>query len=326
MKALVTGKLLEPILARVRVEHEIVVNEAERPMEREALLDQIGDKEGLLCMISDRIDAELMDRAPRLRMIANYGVGYDHIDVPAATSRGIMVSNTPGVLTDTTADLTLALILAVARRVVEGDATTRSGRFRQWTPFHFLGTDVTGKTLGIIGLGQIGTEVARRARAFRMPILYHNRRPVSAELERELNATFADMETVLSQSDFVSLHVSLNEQSRGMIGRAELALMKPTAFLINVSRGPVVDELALVEALRNETIAGAGLDVYEREPALTPGLAEFKNCCLLPHVGSATIEARTRMGTLAVDNLLVGLADRIPPNCLNCTDLGRDKA
>ena len=326
MKVLVTGKLLEPILARVRAEHEMVVNDAERPMERDALLDQVGDKQGLLCMISDRIDAELMDRAPNLTMIANYGVGYDHIDIPAATARGIMISNTPGVLTDTTADLAFALILAVARRVVEGDATTRSGQFRQWTPFHFLGTDVTGKTLGIIGLGQIGAEVARRGRAFRMPILYHNRRRVSAELEGELNATLVDREALLSRSDFISLHVSLNDQSRGLIGRAELALMKPTAFLINVSRGPVVDELALVEALRDGTIAGAGLDVYEREPALAPGLAELRNVVLLPHVGSATIEARTRMANLAVDNLLLGLAGSIPPNCLNCADLGRAKA
>lgn len=321
MKVLVTGRLPEVIVARIRQHHEVMACDVDRPMTREELLDKVHDREGLLCTITDRIDGELLSHAPALKMIANYGVGYDNIDLSAATARGIRVSNTPGVLTDATADLTFALILAVARRVVEGDARTRSGEFGAWSPLVFLGSDVTGKTLGIVGLGQIGKALARRAKGFRMPVLYHNRRRLSESEESELGATYVDLETLLARSDFVSLHVSLNEESRHLITSERLALMRPTAFLINVSRGPVVDENALLEALRAGTIAGAGLDVYEREPLLTPGLTDLSNVVLLPHIGSATIETRTRMAELAAENLLAGLARGLPPNCLNCDKL-----
>ncbi len=318
MKALVTAKLSEEILSPLRPAHELVVNPNDFPMSRAEVLDKVRDKDGLLCTISDRIDAELMDCAPGLKMIANFGVGYDNIDVPAASARGIRVSNTPGVLTDATADLAFSLILAVARRVVEGDSRTRSGKWGPWAPFGFLGSEVTGKTLGIIGLGQIGKEVARRAKGFRMPILYHNRKRIPENEELQLGAKYVDLETLLKESDFVSIHVLLNDQSRGLIGANELGLMKPSAFLINVSRGPVINENALVEALRTKKIAGAGLDVYEKEPKLAEGLAELNNTVLTPHIGSATIETRIAMGKLAVKNLKAGLMGQRPPNCLNC--------
>jgi len=317
MKVLVTGKLPQETMALVEKHHEVTANTLERPMTRQEILDRIPDKEGLLCMITDKVDDELLAHAPHLRMIANYGVGFDHIDVPAVTARGIWVSNTPGVLSDATADLTFALILAVARRAVEGDRMTRSGKFKPWSPLSFLGTEVAGKTLGIVGLGQIGKAVARRASGFGMPILYHNRRRIPEEEEQALRATYVDLPTLLSHADFVSLHVTLSDETRHLIGERELGLMKPTAFLINVSRGPVVYEKALTGALRERTIAGAGLDVYEKEPELFPGLAELDNVVLLPHVGSGTIETRTKMARLAVENLLAGLAGRTPPNCLN---------
>jgi glyoxylate reductase len=317
MKVLVTGKLPREVIALLQEDHDITENTCERPMTRQEILDQIADKDGLLCMITDKIDDELLTHAHNLRMIANYGVGFDHIDLAAVTARGILASNTPGVLSDATADLAFALILAVARRVVEGDRMTRAGQFKPWSPLLFLGADVAGKTLGIIGLGQIGKALARRARGFDMPILYHNRRRIPEEEERALLATYVDVPTLLAQSDFVSLHVTLTHETRHLIGEHELSLMKPTAFLINVSRGPVVDEKALTAALKHNTIAGAGLDVYEQEPELYPGLTELDNVVLLPHVGSATIETRTKMAFLAAENLLAGLAGRRPPNCLN---------
>ncbi|MGO8881257.1 MAG: 2-hydroxyacid dehydrogenase [Desulfomonilaceae bacterium] len=318
MKALVTAKLSEEILSPLKPAHELVVNPNDFPMSRADILDKVRDKDGLLCTISDRIDAEIMDCAPGLKMIANFGVGYDNIDLPAASSRGIKVSNTPGVLTDATADLAFSLILAVARRVVEGDSRTRSGKWGPWAPFGFLGSEVTGKTLGIIGLGQIGKEVTRRAKGFRMPILYHNRKRIPENEELQLGAKYVDLETLLKESDFVSIHVLLNDQSRGLIGANELGLMKPSAFLINVSRGPVINENTLVEALRTKKIAGAGLDVYEKEPKLAEGLAELNNTVLTPHIGSATIETRIAMGKLAVKNLNAGIMGQRPPNCLNC--------
>jgi glyoxylate reductase len=254
-------------------------------------------------------------------MIANFGVGYDNIDLQAVTSRGIPVSNTPGVVTDATADVTLALILSSARRVVEGDRRVRAGEFRFFAPLIFLGRDVSGKTLGIIGLGEIGKAVARRASGFDMRILYHNRRRIPEDQEKDLNVEYAEMKSLLSQADFISLHVPLTPETRHLIGSAELSCMKPNAFLINASRGPVVDEKALVEALQKQAIAGAGLDVYENEPALTPGLTDLDNVVLLPHVGTSTLETRTRMAHMAGQNLLAGLRGETPPNCLNCSDL-----
>jgi len=317
MNVLITGRLPDAVMADIERTCEVVPNQADRPMARETILQQIEGKDGLLCMITDTVDPELLDRAPGLKIIANYGVGFNNIDVAAATRRGIPVTNTPGVLTEATADITFALILAAGRRVVAGDRYTREGRFQFWAPLHFLGSEISGKTIGIIGMGRIGQAVAKRAAGFNMTILYSSRRRLTDASEHALQATFADMETLLARSDFVSLHVPLNEQTHHLIDSAALNRMRPEAFLINTSRGPVVDEAALCTALQNRTIAGAGLDVYEHEPAVTPGLLSLDNVVLLPHVGSATIETRTKMARLAADNLLAGLAGQKPPNCLN---------
>jgi len=316
-RILVTGRLPQDIMTALSKKYEAVINIEDKPFDRQKLLDGIKDKEGLLSMITDTVDEEVLDRADHLKMIAQFGVGYNNINVTAATRRGIPVSNTPGVLTDATAELAFALILAISRRLVEGDRMTREGRFRCWAPMLFLGREVTGKTLGVIGMGKIGKAVAQRARCFNMPILYHNRSRMSKSEEKELMAKYVDMKTLLSQADFITLHVPLTDQTRHLIGSQELSLMKPTAYLINTSRGPVVDEQALLETLRNGKIGGAGLDVYENEPALTPGLVELDNVILLPHVGSGTLETRFRMANMAAENLIAGLSGKVPPNLVN---------
>jgi glyoxylate reductase len=317
MKVLITGRLPEEVMAVIKKEHLVEAHGEDRPMERKRLLELVRDKEGLLCMITDRIDEELLNRAAHLKMIANLAVGYDNIDMEAATLRHIPVSNTPDVLTDATADLTFALILATARRVVEGDKRTRAGKFRYWAPSLFLGRGVSGKTLGIIGLGRIGRAVAQRAKGFDMGVLYNNRRPLAATLEKELGVEYADFTTLLAQSDFVSVHVPLNDETRHLIDSEALGKMKSTAYLINTSRGPVVDERALEKTLREGKIAGAGLDVYENEPHVFPDLMELENVVLLPHMGSATVETRTGMARKATENLLAGLSGKRPPDCLN---------
>ena len=322
MKTLVCGNLPGDIMARITARHKVIGHSHDRPMDRDDLLAAVADKDGILCMITDTVDAQLLDRAPRLKMIANFGVGYNNIDVKEATARGIMVSNTPGVLTDATADLTMALILAVGRRVVEADRHTRDGKFRFWAPFYFLGHEISGKTLGIVGLGRIGQAVARRAAGFNMQVIYHNRRPMSPEKDTILGVRYAELDILLKEADFISLHMPLTPETRHLIGPRELALMRSDAYLINTARGPVVDEAALVEALQQDRLAGAGLDVYENEPDLAAGLRELPNVVLLPHVGSATLETRRRMANLAVDNLLAGLDGRLPPNCINASQLG----
>ena len=320
-RILVTGRLPEEIMTGLSKKYKAEINVEDKPLDRQKLLDGIKDKDGLLSMITDTVDEDVLGRANRLKMIAQFGVGYNNIDVIAATKRGIPVSNTPGVLTDATAELAFALILAISRRLVEGDRITREGRFRCWAPMLFLGHEVTGKTLGVIGMGKIGKAVAQRAKCFNMPILYHNRSGIGISEEKELMAKYVDMKRLLSQSDFISLHVPLSDETRHLIGSQELSLMKPTAYLINTSRGPVVDEKALLKALRKKEIGGAGLDVYENEPALTPGLAELDNVILLPHVGSGTLETRFRMANMAVKNLIAGLSGKAPPNIVNPTVL-----
>jgi glyoxylate reductase len=316
MNILVTQRLPEEVMNMLHAAHTVVVGSDDRPMSPDSLIRQIARMDGLLSTISDRIDADVMDAAPGLKIIANYGVGTNHIDLKAATTHGILVSNTPDVLTDATADLAFALILALARRIVEGDHRTRSGRFRYWAPLEFLGTEVSGKTLGIVGMGRIGRAVARRAAGFNMNVVCATRKN-SRQPDKDGRVGYTDLNNLLKISDFVSLHVPLTPETHHLIGKDELGKMKPTAFLINTSRGPVVDEAALTEILFQNRIAGAGLDVYEHEPMLTPGLADLSNCILLPHVGSATIETRTRMGMMAAKNLLEGLAGRIPTNSLN---------
>lgn len=286
-------------------------------MPRDKLLDAVADADGILSHPATRFDREVLDKAPRLRVISNIAVGYDNVDVAACTERGIAVCNTPGVLTDATADVTLALMLAVCRRVVEADALTRAGQWRYWTPLLMVGQDLTEATLGIVGMGRIGLEVAHRAKGFRMRILYHNRRR-RPDAEAELGATYVDLPTLLAESDFVTLHVPATPETRHMIGAAELARMKPTAYLINAARGSVLDQAALVEALRERRIAGAGLDVYDPEPiAPDDPLLKLKNCVLMPHVGAATLRTRQRMSELAARNLLAVLQGQRPPACVN---------
>jgi glyoxylate reductase len=324
MKVLVTARMPKEVLALIGQKHQIESYDADPPMDRQRLLRNIGDKEGLLCTITDRIDTEVLDRAPTLKVIANYGVGFEHIDIDGATRRGIPVTNTPGVLTETTADLAWALILATARRIVEGDKRVREGKFQYWAPFPFLGQEVGSKTLGLIGMGRIGKAVARRAAGFSMKVIYHSRTRLEPVAEQELNLSWAPLESLLREADFVSLHVPLTPQTRHLIGSRELGLMKDSAYLINTARGPVIDEAALVKALRQGQIRGAGLDVYENEPQLSPGLADLENVVLLPHVGSATVETRTRMAVMAAENLLAGLRGDPPPNCLNWAELKKN--
>jgi glyoxylate reductase len=318
MKVLITARLPEEVAAAIRKEHDVVMSPKDSPMPREELLEKIADKDGVITMLTDKVNQELFDRAPNLKMVANFAVGFDNIDIPAATQRGIKVSNTPDVLADATADLSFALLLAVARRIVEGDKRVRSGEFKYLAPLLFLGTEVHGKTLGIVGLGGIGAAVARRARGFDMKVLYQKRSRISEAEEKALGAQYVDLKTLLTESDFISLHCPLTPETRHLIGKAEFELMKPTAILINAARGPVVDEAALVEALKSGQIAGAGLDVYENEPNLAPGLADLPNVVLMPHVGSGTLETRTKMAEMAARNLLAGLRGETPPNCLNC--------
>ena len=326
MKVLVTARMPEEVLSLIGQDHQVESYDADPPMDRQRLLRSIADKEGLLCTITDRIDTEVLDRAPALQVIANYGVGFEHIDIDGSTRRGIPVTNTPGVLTEATADLAFALVLATARRIVEGDKRVREGKFQYWAPLLFLGQEVNGKTMGIIGMGRIGKAVARRAAGFGMKLIYHSRTRLSPAEEKELGASWQPLETVLREADFVTLHVPLTPHTRHLIGSRELELMKNSAYLINTTRGPVVDEAALVAALRQGRIRGAGLDVYEREPELCPGLADLENAVLLPHLGSATVETRTRMALMAAENLLAGLRGDPPPNCLNWLELKRNPA
>lgn len=316
-RVFVTRLLPGPALEVLREKCEVEVNEEDRVLTKREIIEGVRGKDGLLCLLTDRIDAEVMDAgAPTLKVISNYAVGFDNIDVPEATRRGIAVTNTPGVLTETTADLTWALLMAVARRIVEADKFVRKGDWKGWAPSLFLGRDVYGKTLGIVGLGRIGKAVARRAAGFEMKVLYFDVKR-DEKAEKELGVRFVSLEELLRESDFVSIHVPLTKETWHLIGEKELRLMKPTAFLVNVARGPIVDEAALIRALREHWIAGAALDVYEREPYVPPELIQLENTVLLPHLGSASVETRERMAMMAVENLLAVLESRIPPNLVN---------
>ena len=295
---------------------KVDLNPHDRSLTRDELLSAVGGRDGVLCQLTDRIDAELMHAASGCRVFSDYAVGHNNVDVDEATRRGIAVCNTPGVLTETTADLAWALIMATCRRVVEGDALTRAGEFKGWGPMMFLGADVYGKVLGILGAGRIGAATAMRARGFGMTVLYaHPRR--NQELEEELNARHVTIEELFSQSDIVSIHVPLRNETHHLVDERLLSMMKSTAFLVNTARGPVVDEKVLVRFLKEHRIAGAGLDVYEDEPALAPGLAELPNTVLTPHIGSATVETRTAMSLLAAQNLIDVLEGRRPRAIVN---------
>lgn len=295
----------------------VEMNPYDRSLTYDELLQQVKGRDAILTMLSDRLDARLINDAKNLKVIANYAVGYDNIDVKAATAKGIVVTNTPGVLTDSTADMAWALLFSVTRRIVEGDKLTRAGKFTGWAPMMLLGGDLIGKTLGIVGAGRIGTAMAMRSRGWDMRVLYTTRSSRNPILEENLHAKRVDLETLLKESDFISIHAPLSEKTRHLIGAKKLSLMKRTAYLINTGRGAVIDEVALISALRNKRIAGAGLDVYEEEPKLKPGLAELDNVVLAPHLGSATVETRTKMSLMAAENIIAVLNGQKPPNCVN---------
>ena len=310
----VTRELPPQAMALLRASPHVTaltVNRHDRPATRAELLEGVADCD---CLLS-QIDAEVLDANPALRLVANYAVGFNNVDVEAATRAGVPVSNTPDVLTECTADFTWALLLAVTRRVVAGDRCMREGRYPGWSPQFMLGSQVHGKTLGIVGLGRIGAAVARRAQGFGMRLLYSSPRP--KPIAAELGARHVPLETLLAESDVVSLHTYMDASTHHLIDAAALSRMRPTAFLLNVARGPIVDERALVAALQAGQLAGAGLDVFEREPAMAPGLAELDTVVLAPHLGSATHETREAMGRIAVENVLDVLAGRAPRSCVN---------
>ena len=316
MKIFVTRKIPEPGLDLIRKEHELEINPYNRVLTKEEIVEGVRGKDGLLCLLTDQIDREIITSESKLKMIANYAVGYNNVDVETATRRGIPVSNTPGVLTDATAEMAWALLFSAARCIAEGDRFTRAGRFKGWDPMLMLGQDISNKTLGIIGAGRIGTALGLKSKGFNMEVLYVNKRENEA-LEREVNARKVEIREVLKKSDFISLHVSLSESTRHMIGEKELKMMKENAILINTSRGPVVDEQALIKALKEKWIFGAGLDVYEHEPGVSTELKNLDNVVLQPHSASATIETRTKMALMAAENMVAGLKGEIPPNCVN---------
>jgi glyoxylate reductase len=303
---------------------EVVEYPKDGPLAEEAIrvaVDQNGCR-GILSQVMDPIRESVLS-APGLRIVSNVAVGFDNIDLAAATQHGVMVTNTPGVLTHTTADFAFALMMAAARRVGEGDRFVREGKFRGWAIDMLLGQDVWGATLGLVGVGRIGGAVARRARGFDMRILYTDEVALSAEIEQELGATRVDLATLLHEADFVSLHVPLTAQTRHLISTDQLAQMKPTAVLVNTSRGPVVDEASLAEALRRRVIFAAGLDVFEHEPDVDPALLELDNVVLAPHIASGSVRTRSEMSAMAVRNLLAGLRGERPPNLLNPEVLDR---
>jgi glyoxylate reductase len=322
-KILVTRLIPEQGLAMLRERYDMTVNPCDRVMTRQEMLDSMAGKKALLPLLTDPVDGALMDAAGgELKVISNYAVGFNNIDIKAATERGIVVTNTPGVLTETTADFAFALLLAIARRVPESDRFTRAGEFHGWGPMLLLGDDVHGKTLGIVGMGRIGRAMARRAAGFSMSILYHSSNPLEKEEEQHLNARCVPFEELLQRSDFVSIHVPLTEKTRHLFGKKELAMMKEGSYLINTSRGPVVHEEALAEALaealkKGIPLKGAALDVYEHEPAIHPALMELENVIIAPHTASATIETRTRMSVIAAENLIAAMEGRKPPFVVN---------
>ncbi|HMA83354.1 MAG TPA: D-glycerate dehydrogenase [Candidatus Thermoplasmatota archaeon] len=316
MKVFVTRKIPESGINLLKNYHTVTVSEKDRVLSKDEIIDQAQDAEGLLCLLTDTIDSEVISSLPNLKMIANYAVGFNNVDVEKATQKKIPVSNTPGVLTDTTAELAWALVFSVARRIVESDSFCRDGKFEGWAPMLMLGQDITKKTLGIIGSGRIGTAMALKSKGFDMNVLYVNPEHNSV-LESEINAKKTDLSTLLMKSDIVTLHVPLTDETHHLIGEKELDLMKETAVLINTSRGPVIDENALLNALENKQIFGAGLDVYEHEPKIPKKLKQLDNVVILPHIGSATKETRSKMAEMAAENMLQGLNGKQPSNCVN---------
>jgi lactate dehydrogenase-like 2-hydroxyacid dehydrogenase len=316
MKIFVTRAIPQAGLELLQKNYQVEVNPFDRVLSKDEIIRGLKGKDGLLCLLTDVIDKEVLTSEPKLKMIANYAVGFNNIDITTATKLKIPVSNTPDVLTETTAEMAWALLFAVSRRIVEGDSFTRRGLFQGWSPMLLLGQDITKKTLGVIGAGRIGTAFALKSQGFNMNVLYVDKRRNSV-LERVLGAKKVSLNICLRKSDFISLHVPLVPDTRYLITEKEFQMMKHTSIFINTSRGKVVDEQALTQALREHWIFGAGLDVYEHEPHVPKDLIELKNVVLQPHAASATIETRTKMAIIAAQNLIAGLEGKKPPNCIN---------
>jgi len=316
-KILVTREVFDETLVFLSPHCEVESNQEDRAFDPEALARRLEGKDGVMCALTDRIDDKLLSRCPKLKAVANIAVGYNNIDLPACTARGVMATNTPGVLDDSTADLAWALILGAARRLTELERRVRAGEWTGWRLKQWLGIDVHHATLGIFGMGRIGQAIARRAAGFEMKVLYHNRNRVDSDIERRLNATYVTQDELLRQSDFVVLQVPYSPETHHMIGARELKLMKPTAILINSTRGGVVDDAALVVALKSGVIRAAGLDVFENEPRLNPEFLWLDNVVLMPHIGSSTEATRRAMAMTAARNLVAALTGGKPPNLLN---------
>ncbi|NOZ80073.1 MAG: D-glycerate dehydrogenase [DPANN group archaeon] len=316
-KLFVTKPLPGKVMERLKDSFDITVNEENRHLSREEIIEGVKGKDGLVSLLTDPIDSTIMDAEPNLKIIANYAVGFNNIDLKAATDRNILVTNTPGVLDETTADLAFTLLCAAARRIHEGEKFLRSGSWDGWGPLQFLGQDIHKRTLGIVGLGRIGKEVARRGnKGFCMPILYADPRK-NEEFERMTGAKHVDIRELFMKADFVSLHCPLNDKTHHLVNRELIDLMKPTAILINTARGPVVDEKALVQALREKKIFAAALDVFEHEPKISEELLALDNAIMVPHIGSASIDTRTRMGDLVIQNLEYAFRGERPPFLVN---------
>ena len=316
-KALVTREVFDEVLSFLADSLDVEANQQDVPIEPAALRARLRDKQGVMCALTDRIDAELIAASPALKAVCNIAVGYNNIDVPACTRHGIMVTNTPGVLDETTADLVWALLLATARRLTEAEAYLRNGEWTGWYLKQLLGSDVHHATLGIVGMGRIGQVIARRALGFEMRVLYHNRKRLDASLESALRARYAGLDELLAQADFVVLQVPYSPATHHLIGAQQLARMKPTAILINAARGGIVDDAALIDALKRGTIHAAGLDVFENEPSFDPGFLGLKNVVLAPHIGSSTRATRLAMAMTAARNLVAALSGGAPPNLVN---------
>lgn len=316
-RVLITRQVPDAALAVVRDRCELQYDPSDRQLTPAELVQAVADKDGLLCVVTDRVDDAVLASSPALKVVSTVAVGYDNIDVAAATARGVAVANTPGVLTESSADLAWGLLFSIARRITEGDRYIRAGKWRDWKLMLMAGHDVYEQTLGIVGMGRIGQAVARRARGCDMRILYHNRQRVDASIEAELGATWVTLTELLEQADFVSLHVPLAPETTRIIGEAELRRMKPTAYLINTARGAVLDEQAVIRALQEGRIAGAALDVFEQEPEVPLALRELENVVLVPHIGSASVATRTRMAVMAAENLTAVLRGERPPNVVN---------
>ncbi len=319
MKVLLTYRNIPGtgLIERLSRQFEVLVHQGEGYMPREALLEAVADVDGLVSMLNERVDAELLNRAHVLKVVSNYAVGYNNIDVDSATANGVMVTNTPGVVTDATADLTWAILMGIARDVCNVDRFVRSGEWKEWRPEMFVSADITGTTLGIIGLGRIGQAIAKRAAGFDMRVLYSDVNRAALDVEQRFGAEYVSFEALLKDSDFVTIHVPLNPGTHHLIDERALSLMKPSAYLVNTARGPIVDEQALVTALQNRRIAGAALDVYENEPRLADGLTELSNVILIPHLGANSRLTRDRMAAMTADNMIAALSGNVPPNLVN---------